>query len=403
MDLKFKNDFLKLILRIFTFSYYAGITICVLFFTSYFIYIKYIPNIQEKFIFEGFIFIALMGGIFGVAFLIIGFNGIYYLGLFKKGILKEQKELLKINDENDKIKEIDEKIIDKHRTKFWLINLFMLSVYTFVALLILQHPICWFIWLVFICFLYIALTAIVGIHKTQDDPLTFGLHCRFPLWEEFKKDLLIYFGYLLVTFVSLLFLGIVALVLFPIALNHFKLTYNQFIMKPEWFIILCFIGSALIVSAFVTTINVITFDISSLFINKNNKQYFNKNIAQVAIVPTSMFIVSFFMLNLYIFPFSYFRLGSFEKNMIINKSGRTILKVVGYPGKIVEYKNVKYCKTGNCFMFKSFILSDMGSDIFLRQKTNIKNTYLHIVIPKKDFLFRSYINPVYDKLLEIKK
>jgi hypothetical protein len=403
MGLKLKNDFLKLILRIFTASYYAGITICVLFFTSYFIYIKYIPNIQEKFIFEGFIFIALMGGIFGIAFLVIGFNGIYYLGLFKKELQSEQKGFFGINEESDNIKEIDEKIIDKHRYKFGLIHFGILLVYIFAALLIFQYSrdcnvfYFWLILLIAICFLYIALTAKIGFHKTQGNPLTFGFCCR-PLFKdkESVKDLLVYIAYLLVTFVSLLFLGIVVLTLFPIALNHFKLTYEKFISEPIYLRIGYFISYALIVSIFITFINLITFDISSLFINKNNEQYFYKNIAQVAIVPISMFIVLFFMLKLYIFPFSYFRLGSFKKNIIVNTSGMEILRLSNYPGKITKYinKNIPYCMTDDCFKTESFILSNMGSDIYLTQKTSTKQTHVNVVIPKKDFLFRSYINPV---------
>ena len=176
---------------------------------------------------------------------------------------------------------------------------------------------------------------------------------------------------------------------------------------------------SLVFAFFATLFNAVTFDITALIKNRNNIDYLKKHIMIDILIPLVVSLLCFFEFNLYTFPFNYFKLGSFEKNVIVNKYGYSILKTAGYPCKyIYSYTNTNTSacsKPDKCFKVKTFILSDIGSNIYLESKvynkTQGKNKllnsksvhrkgknkllnskYVHVLIPQKDFLFLSYKN-----------
>ena len=156
--------------------------------------------------------------------------------------------------------------------------------------------------------------------------------------------------------------------------------------------------------------NAITFDITALIKNRNNIYYLKKHATDI-LIPLVILLFPFFYFKIYTFPFNYFKLGSFEKNVIVNKYGDSILKTAGYPYKYINSytnnSNSTCSKPDECFKVKTFILSDIGSNIYLEskvygakgnksksQKKNklFKNKYIRVLIPQKDFLFLSYKN-----------
>ena len=384
------NNFLGLILKLISVIYYLGIFFTTLIFIPYFIYIKYIPNMQTGFIFDGFIFIVLISGLFGAALFIMGFPGIYYLTIFDEQIKNEQK--------NYEGKGFDEKIINKHRNKFSLINSIVTGFYLLFLLIIIQYFS--FSDFIFILLILIALIAylffislpIFSKKDLESKKESSKLKIKDKIWKNKK----IYSSYLFIYFLYLLFLTVLVAKLFPIFLIFFQFNI-ALIFKVLIFCI------ALLV--FVSSSNAILFNISALFKNRENRQYIKKYLIQDISVPLIIFLLSFIFLKLYKYPFYYFKLGSFQKKVIVNKSGLSVLKFSGYPNKLIApyVKKDTYCNhTGRCFMVKSYILSDIGRDVYLSsnfkskeyQKNQKLKTRIYDKISKKDFIFKSYKNSI---------
>ena len=385
------NNFLGLILKLISVIYYLGIFFTTLIFIPYFIYIKYIPNMQTGFIFDGFIFIVLISGLFGAALFIMGFPGIYYLTIFDEQIKNEQK--------NYEGKGFDEKIINKHRNKFSLINSIVTGFYLLFLLIIIQYFS--FSDFIFILLILIALIAylffislpIFSKKDLESKEKYLKLKIKDKIWKIIKK---IFSSYLFIYSLYLLFLTVLVAKLFPIFLIFFQFNI-ALILKVLIFCI------ALLI--FVSSSNTILFDISALFKNRENRQYIKKYLIQDISVPLIIFLLSFIFLKLYKYPFYYFKLGSFQKKVIVNKSGLSVLKVSGYPNKLIApyVKKDTYCNhTGRCFMVKSYILSDIGKDVYLSsnfkskeyQKNSKHKTIIYDKISKKDFIFESYKNSI---------
>ena len=393
------NNFLGLILKLISVIYYLGIFFTTLIFIPYFIYIKYIPNMQTGFIFDGFIFIVLISGLFGAALFIMGFPGIYYLTIFDEQIKNEQK--------NYEGKGFDETIINKHRMKFFLINSIVTGFYLLLLLIIIQYFFNNYFKLILFLLILIAYLIFVILHIVYKKDLeskkeSSKLKIKDKIWKIIK----IYSPYLFIYSVYLLFLTVLVAKLFPIFSNFFQLfpiflIFFQFnialILKDLIFCI------ALLV--FISYSNTILFDISALLKNRENKQYIKKYLIRDISVPLIIFLLIFFSFKLYKYPFYYFKLGSFQKKVIVNKSGLSVLKVSGYPNKLIApyVKKDTYCNhTGRCFMVKSYILSDIGRDVYLSsnfkskdyQKNPKHKTIIYDKISKKDFIFKSYKNSI---------
>lgn len=414
------NNLLSLIIKTLTTAYYLGIFISSIIFIFYFIHIKYIPNDKTAFILDGLVFVFLLG-LFSVFLLaIMGFPGIYYLSLNGDNSIKEKETKEKsATNENE---------INDHRKKFIpiifistflyvLINLFLINLnihsqlfFLFVALIV---PIIFSI-IVFSIIsnknlekylipILILLIYLVIIHHN----LTFSLGAFFISLiaitistnifrsKSFLPNLSINFVYFLT--ITILLAGLFSTILIFLNIKYTKFpTYNWYYLGSIYIVI------PFIFAFFAAFFNIITFDITALIENRNNIYYLKKH-AKDILIQLVVLLLLFFYFKIYTFPFNYFKLGSFEKNVIVDKYGDSILKTAGYPYKYINsYTNNSACsKPDECFKVKTFILSDIGSNIYLESKVYNKtqgknkllnNKYVHVLVPQKDFLFLSYKN-----------
>ena len=404
------NDLLSLILKLISSIYYIGIFFSALIFISYFIYIKYIPNISMGLIFMGFIFIVLIISFFGAILLITGFPGLYYLMFTEEQLKNQQREL------NYEGKGFDEKIINKYRIKFFLLNSITIAFYVFILsmfihyfyifnslpshfdhiiLIIILFLIPFLLFFYLMCFFEIEINSSSKIKSLK---FKFNLYSFFKRYTD-KRPKIIKgsesIAFMFIYFIYILFLTLFVIKFLPI---FFKLLH---LSLP--FIINVLIFDAALV-ALISLSNLILFDITALFKNRENLQYNKKYKFQDISVPLIIFLLVFIFFKLYKYPFYYFKLGSFQKKIIVNKMGLSFLKSADYPNKLISpyIKKDTYCKNaGSCFKVKSFILSDIGRDVYLnsnfkfdKYKKNQKINTVYDQIPKKDFLFKSYKNYV---------
>lgn len=421
------NNALSFIIKTLTTAYYIGVFCSSIIFIFYFIYIKYIPNVKTAFILDGLVFVFLLGLFSVLLFVAMGFPGIYYLPLNSDNNIKE-KEKRAINNENS---------INASRKKFIpiifistflyvLINLFLINLnnhsqlfFLFVALTLIvpiifsiivfsiisnknleeydhkKYLILILILLIYLVIIYHNLTFSLGAFFISLIAITISTNI-FRL-KSFLPNLSINFVYFLT--ITILLAGLFSTILIFLNIKYTKFpTYNWYYLGSIYIVI------PFIFAFFAAFFNIITFDITALIENRNNIYYLKKH-AKDILIQLVVLLLLFFYFNLYTFPFNYFKLGSFEKNVIVNKYGYSILKTAGYPCKyIYSYTNTNTSacsKPDKCFKVKTFILSDIGSNIYLESKvynkTQGKNKllnskYVHVLVPQKDFLFLSYKN-----------
>lgn len=380
------NNFLSLIIKTLTTAYYLGIFISSIIFISYFIYIKYIPNVKTAFILDGLVFVLLLGLFLTVLFVIMGFPGIYFLLLYGDNNIKG-KEIKEKSVTNE-----NENLINAHRKKFLLIIAISTFLFVLIALFLINlnihSQLCiWFV-IIFVPIIFSIISSLV-YNKNLEKIISKKIFCKF------FENILIYILYyiLIIIFVTGLFSPI---------LNRFNIKYDEFLAYSLLEKFLIYLAISLIFLSTATFFNAITFDITALIKNRNDIYYLKKHATDI-LIPLVVFLFFFIVLHLYTFPFNYFKLGSFEKNVIVNKYGDSILKTAGYPYKYINsYTNNSACsKPDECFKVKTFILSDIGSNIYLESKVYNKtqgknkllnNKYVHVLVPQKDFLFISYKN-----------
>ena len=427
------NNALSFIIKTLTTAYYLGIFCSSLIFIFYFIHIKYIPNDKTAFILDGLVFVFLLGLVLVLLFVAMGFPGIYYLSLNGDNNIKE-KEKRAINNENS---------INASRKKFIpiifistflyvLINLFLINTNThsqfFIWSMIIivsvifsiivfslekyDHKKYLILILILLSYLVIShhnLTVSLWIFFISLIAITISTNI-FRL-KSFLSNLFVNFFYFLI--ITIFLAGSFSTILIFLNIKYTKFpTYNWYYLVPIYIVI------PFIFAFFAAFFNIITFDITALIGNRNNIYYLKKHATDI-LIPLVSLLFFFIVFNLYTFPFNYFKLGSFEKNVIVNKYGYSILKTAGYPCKyIYSYTNTNTSacsKPDKCFKVKTFILSDIGSNIYLESKvynkTQGKNKllnsksvhrkgknkllnskYVHVLIPQKDFLFLSYKN-----------
>lgn len=425
------NNLLSLIIKILTIAYHIGVFCSSLIFIFYFIYIKYIPNVKTAFILDGLVFVLLLGLFLVLLFVAMGFPGIYYLWLNGDNNIKE-KEKRVINNENS---------INASRKKFiWiitistflyvLINLFLINSNThsqfFIWSMIIIVPIIFSITVSYIIsnknleeydhkkyliLILILLSYLVISHHNLTVSLwiffisliAITISTNIFRLKSFLSNLFVNFFYFLI--ITIFLAGLFSTILIFLNIKYTKFpTYNLYYLSSIYIVI------PLIFASFSAFFNSVTFDITALIKNRNNIYYLKKHAVTDILIPLVVSLLCFFEFNLYTFPFNYFKLGSFEKNVIVNKYGYSILRTAGYPCKyIYSYTNNNSAcsKPDKCFKVKTFILSDIGSNIYLEskvygakgnksksQKKNklFKNKYIRVLIPRKDFLFLSYKN-----------
>ena len=380
------NNALSFIIKTLTTAYYLGIFCSSLIFIFYFIHIKYIPNDKTAFILDGLVFVFLLGIFLVFLFVAMGFPGIYYLSLNGDNNIKE-KEKRAINNENS---------INASRKKFiWIITI-STFLYVLINLFLINSNAHsqFFIWSMIIIVPIIFSIIVFSIISKFNN----NCNCNIIKNSFFKivlPNLSVNFVYFLT--ITILLAGLFSTILIFLNIKYTKFpTYNWYYLVPIYIVI------PFIFASFAAFFNAITFDITALIKNRNNIDYLKKHIMIDILIPLVVSLLCFFEFNLYTFPFNYFKLGSFEKNVIVNKYGDSILKTAGYPYKYINsYTNNSTCsKPDECFKVKTFILSDIGSNIYLESKVYKANTqnktqkknYVHVLVPQKDFLFLSYKN-----------
>jgi len=412
------NNFLEFIIKLFTVIYFSGIAIStLLIYIPYFMYIRYIPTLHTRFLWNLLVLPLFIWVVFVViVFLEMGFSGLYYFVFFEDQMKEDQKKFLNYDG-----KGFDEKIINKHRHKLLKINfiaigiyaLFLFSVNYFKTNMFLRNHFveCWLLSMVAtdLIFIFFINPFKIDKNKNKENPDN-KFKCFSINWTYIKKNIFPLIGYFFFYFIYLFFLTIFISKLLPIFLKFIsqdKLLDHANNIK----IFLAAIVTAIFFAAIATFINAVSFDFVSLYKNRKNKQYFNKYIITAISVPLIIFLFFYFIFQIYKFPFSYFKLGNYRKNVIVNKSGMSILEASGCPKIFIRHfkkKRFPICSAPNsCYEVKSFIFSNIGNDVYLKvdpnklvkvqSKSIYKKTY-KAIIPKKDFLFLSYKNHIKNKL-----
>jgi len=409
------NNFLEFIIKLFTVIYFSGIaTSALLIFIPYFMYIRYIPTLHTRFPWNLLVLPLFIGVVFVIVFLVIGFSGLYYFDFFEDQMKEDQKKFLNYDG-----KGFDEKIINKHRHKLLFINGIALGIYVLFFILALNyyktnmflrnHFAGLWILSIFVAdliFIFLINSFKIVENKNKENP-DIKFKCFSINWTYIKKN--IFIGYFFIYFIYLFVLTIFILKLSPIFLKFISqdklLDYLNNIKIP-----FTAIFTAIFFAVIAFFANAVLFDFVSLYKNRKNKQYFNKYIITAISVPLIIFLFFYFIFQIYKFPFSYFKLGNYRKNIIVNKSGMSILEASGCPNISIRHfkkKRFPICSAPNiCYEVKSFIFSNIGNDVYLKvdpnklvkvqSKSIYKKTY-KAIIPKKDFLFLSYKNHINKK------
>ena len=407
------NNFLSFIIKLFTVIYFSGIaTSALLIFIPYFIYIGYIPTLNTRLLLNGPVLTLFIWVVFVLVFLVMGLPALYYFVFFEDQMKEEQKIFFYYCDG----KGCDEKIINKHRHKLLKINFIAIGIYALFLfsvnyyktnMFFRNHPFGLWILSIFVAdVIFIFLINSFKIDENENKKKSDIKLKFFPFkWTYIKKNIFFLIGYFLIYLIYLLVLTIFILKSLPIFLKFI----SQDKLLDHANNIKIFLA-AIVFPAIATFANAVSFDFVSLYKNRKNKQYFNKYIITDISIPLITFFIFYFTFQIYKFPFSYFKLGNYRKNVIVNKSGMSILEASGCPNISIRHfkkKRFPICSAPNiCYEVKSFIFSNIGNDVYLKvdpkmlvkdkSKSIHKKTY-KAIIPKKDFLFLSYKNHINKK------
>jgi len=407
------NNFLDFIIKLFTVIYFSGIaTSTLLIYIPYFMYIRYIPTLHTRFLWNLLVLPLFIWVVFVIVFLVNSFSGLYYFDFFKDQMKEEQKKFLYYDG-----KGFDEKIINKHRHKLLSINVIAIGIYAlflFLAInyyktnMFLRNHFAWFwimsIFVADLIFILLIISIKIVENKNKENP-DIKFKCFSINWTYIKKNIFPLIGYFIIYFIYLFVLTIFILTLLPIFLKF--ISQDKLLDHANNLKIFL---AAIFFAVILTFANAVSFDFVALYKNRKNKQYFNKYIITDISVPLIIFLFIYFTFQIYKFPFSYFKLGNYRKNVIVNKSGMSILEASGCPNISIRHfkkKRFPICSAPNiCYEVKSFIFSNIGNDVYLKvdpnklvkgqSKSIYKKTY-KAIIPKKDFLFLSYKNHINKK------
>ena len=316
------NNFLSFIIKLFKVTYYSGIAISALIFIPYFMYIRYIPTLHTRLLWNGLVLTLFIWVVFVIVFLVIGFSGLYYFDFFEDQMKEDQKKFLIYDG-----KGFDEKIINKHRHKLLKINFIAIGIYALFLFLInyyktnmlfINHPFWLWILSIFVAdLIFIFLINSFKIDENENKKKSDIKLKFFPFkWTYIKKNIFFLIGYFLIYLIYLLVLTIFILKSLPIFLKFI----SQDKLLDHANNIKIFLA-AIVFPAIATFANAVSFDFVSLYKNRKNKQYFNKYIITDISVPLIIFLFFYFILQIYKFPFSYFKLVDILPRLRAGDSG----------------------------------------------------------------------------------